>query len=229
MVTVRPHQHALPIVGLKATKPRLSAPPLAPTDHRPIHVSGYHRRDRDYYATPNWVTEALLRHIRFRGPIWEPCCGAGAVSTVLAAHGYEVISTDIADYRFGTPGIDFLASRSVRGGCRSIITNPPYGEAAIHEGQRRSPKAILEFLRHALALTATVEGQLALLVRLQWIAGKRAAEVMTAAPFAAVLVLTQRIRWFDRDEHTNNGQHHHAWVVFDHAHPPGCPPVLMYA
>jgi hypothetical protein len=123
MVTVRPHQHALPIVGLKATKPRLSVP-LAPTDHRPIHVSGYHRRDRDYYATPNWVTEALLHHIRFRGPIWEPCCGAGAVSTVLAAHGYEVISTDIADYGFGTPGIDFLASRSVRDGCRSIIHQP---------------------------------------------------------------------------------------------------------
>ena len=32
---------------------------------------------------------------------------------------------------------------------------------------------------------------------------------MTAAPFAAV-------------ERTNTGQHHHAWVVFDHAHPPGC-------
>ena len=228
MVAVRPHQHALPIVGLKATKPRLSAP-LAPTDYRPIHVSGYPRIDRDYYATPNWVTEALLHRVRFRGPIWEPCCGAGAMSTVLAGHGYEVISTDIADCGFGTPGIDFLASRSVRDGCRSIITNPPYGEAVIQGGQRRSSKAILEFLRHALALTATVEGQLALLVRLQWIAGKRVAEVMTAAPFAAVLVLTQRIRWFDKGEHTNGGQHHHAWVIFDHAHPPGHPPALLYA
>jgi hypothetical protein len=151
------------------------------------------------------------------------------MSTVLAGHGYEVVSTDIADCGFGTPGVDFLASRTVRDGCRSIITNPPYGEAAIHEGQARSPKAMLEFLRHALALTATVQGQLALLVRLQWIAGKRVAEVMTAAPFAAVLVLTHRIRWFDMGEHTNNGQHHHAWVVFDHAHPPGCPPVLLYA
>jgi hypothetical protein len=71
-----------------------------------------------------------------------------------------------------------------------------------------------------------VQGQLALLVR---IAGKRVAEVMTAAPFAAVLVLTRRIRWFDMGEHTNAGQHHHAWVVFDHGHPPGCPPVLLYA
>jgi hypothetical protein len=36
----------------------------------------------------------------------------------------------------------------------------------VHDGQPRS-KAMLEFLRHALALTATVDGQLALLVRLQ--------------------------------------------------------------
>ena len=85
---------------------------------------------------------------------------------------------DIADCGFGTPGVDFLASRIVRDGCRSIITNPPYGEAAVHEGQARSPKAMLDFLHHALALTASVQGQLALLVRLQWIAGKRVAEVM---------------------------------------------------
>jgi hypothetical protein len=88
---------------------------------------------------------------------------------------------------------------------------------------------MLGFLRHALALTASVEGQLALLVRLQWIAGRRAADVMSAAPFAAVIVLTQRIRWFDRGEHTNAAQHHHAWVVFDHAHPAGQPPAMLYA
>ena len=151
------------------------------------------------------------------------------MSTVLAAHGYDVISTDIADCGYGIPGVDFLACRSVQDGCRSIVTNPPYGEAVSHEGQPRSSRAMFDFLRHALALTATVQGQLALLVRLQWIAGKRVAEVMTAAPFAAVVVLTHRIRWFDMGEHTNAGQHHHAWVVFDHAHPPGCPPVLLYA
>jgi hypothetical protein len=128
LVAITPRQHALPLVG--ATKPRRLAPSSAPTEYRPVHVSNYDRKGRDFYATPAWVTEALLRHIRFRGPIWEPCCGAGAISTVLAAHGYDVISTDIADGGFGTPGVDFLVSRSVRDGCRSIITNPPYGEAA---------------------------------------------------------------------------------------------------
>ena len=83
---------------------------------------------------------------------------------------------------------------------------------------------MLNFLRHALMLTASVQGQLALLVRLQWIAGQRAAEVMSAAPFAAVVVLTRQILWFDRGEDTKPAQHHHAWVVFDHAHPSGRPP-----
>ena len=88
---------------------------------------------------------------------------------------------------------------------------------------------MLDFLRHALTLIAAMQGQLALLVRLQWIAGRRAADLMSAAPFAAVLILTQRIRWFDKGKRTNAAQHHHAWVVFDHAHPRGCPPTLLYA
>ncbi len=50
---------------------------------RPIHISGFHRTARDFYATPEWVTEVLLRHVRFRGRVWEPCCGAGAITTVM--------------------------------------------------------------------------------------------------------------------------------------------------
>ncbi len=222
-------QFGLPLDGVDppAASPRLRRPARA-TPARPIHVSGFERVAEDFYATPNWVTEALLRHIRFRGPIWEPCCGDGAMSTVLGRHGYKVVSTDIADRGFGTPGVDFLACRSVPEGCRSLVTNPPYGDAGSHAGQSRSPAAMLNFLRHALMLTASVQGQLALLVRLQWLAGLRAAEMMSAAPFAAVVVLTQRIRWFDRGKDTKRAQHHHAWVVFDHAHPAGQPPAMLY-
>ena len=138
-------------------------------------------------------------------------------------------STDIADHGFGTPGVDFLACRSVPGGCRSLVTNPPYGDTGSHQGQERSAVAMLDFLRHALWLTESVRGQLALLVRFQWIAGQKAAAVMSAAPFKAVVVLTHRIRWFDMGERTNAAQHHHAWVVFDYAHPSGQPPAMLYA
>ena len=198
-------------------------------ERRAIHISGYDREGRDFYATPAWVTEALLQHVALRAPVWEPCCGDGAMSTILAAHGHEVVSTDIAARGFGTAGIDFLTCRTMPAGCRSIVTNPPYGDTGSHRGQARSSLAMLAFLRHALALTASVQGQLALLVRLQWIAGQRAAETLSSGPFAATIVLTQRIRWFDMGASTNRAQHHHAWVVFDHAHPPGAPPALLFA
>ena len=204
-------------------------PVRATPQRRAIHMSGFEREGRDFYATPAWVTEALLRHVTFRGPVWEPCCGDGAISAVLASHRYEVVSSDIAERGFGSGGIDFLACGAMRGGCRSIVTNPPYGDTGSHKGQARSPLAMLHFLRHALALTASVQGQLALLVRLNWIAGQRAAEMLSAGPFAAAVILTRRIQWFEMGEHTNMAQHHHAWVVFDHAHPAGSPPALLYA
>ena len=206
-----------------------SRAPVRKSERRAVHVSGYHRQGRDFYATPNWVTEALIQHVSLRGPVWEPCCGDGAMATVLAAHGYEVVSSDIADRGFGTPGIDFLMCQSTLKGSRSIVTNPPYGDTGSHKGQAKSSAAMLDFLRHALALTASVQGQLALLVRLQWIAGRRAADVLSGGPFAATIILTRRIQWFDMGERTNAAQHHHAWVVFDHEHPAGSPPALLYA
>jgi hypothetical protein len=212
----------------------LSEDQSAPIQPRPpatraIHNSGYQREHRDFYATPAWVTQALLQHVRLRGAIWEPCCGDGAMSSVLAGQGYDVVSTDIADRGFGTPGVDFLACRSMPEGCRSIVTNPPYGDTGSHVGQSKSAPAMLDFLRHALQLAASVEGQLALLVRLNWIAGRRATQIMSAAPFAATIILNRRIQWFDMGARTRAAQHHHAWVVFDHAYPPGQPPQLLFA
>jgi hypothetical protein len=49
-----------------------------------------------------------------------------------------------------------------------------------------------------------------------------------SAAARAVLVLTRRLRWFEMGAHTIAGRHHRAWVVFDHAHPPGPPPTLLY-
>jgi hypothetical protein len=224
------HQRDLPCADTDVMSAMLHpAPDGRSAAPRAIHVSGYDRSRQDFYATPDWVTEALLQHIRLRGLVWEPCCGDGAMASVLAARGYEVVSTDIAERGFGTPGIDFLACRYMPEGCRTIVTNPPYGDSGSHKGQSRSSAAMLNFLRHSLALVASVRGQLALLVRLQWIAGRRVADLLASAPFAATVVLTRRIQWFDMGERTNHAQHHHAWVVIDHSHPIGFPPVMLYA
>src|ERR1019366_481405 len=87
---------AEPELAKRARKPRTYAA-------RPIHISGYDRNVRDFYATPDWVT--------------------GAITTVLRRHGYDVTSTDIADHGFGTPGVDFLSCQAVPDDCRALITN----------------------------------------------------------------------------------------------------------
>ncbi len=193
-----------------------------------IHVSRFEREHRDFYATPAWVTEALLRQVRLRGPVWEPCCGDGAMASVLEAGGHAVVSSDIADRGYGTAGVDFYGCAALPAGCRAIVTNPPYGETGTRTGEAKSAAALLRFVEHALNLAAPVQGQVALLVRLNWIAGQRASALLSGAPFAAVIVLTRRIRWFDMGAATNQAQHHHAWVVIDHAHPAGRAPALLF-
>jgi len=132
-----------------------------------------------------------------------------------------VVSTDIANRGFGTPGFDFPTCRKMRNGCRSLVTPP------VRRFRLRQRTDEIRWC-HAMALTASVQGQLALLVRLQWLAGRRAADVLSAGPFAATVILTQRIQWFDRGPATKSAQHHHAWVVFDCARPAGLPPTLLY-
>jgi len=45
---------------------------------------------------------ALLSVETFEGSIWEPACGDGAISKVLLAAGFDVVSTDLIDRGFGT-------------------------------------------------------------------------------------------------------------------------------
>lgn len=196
---------------------------MPPPPPRPVHISGHAREARDFYATPAWVTEALLKHVTFRDQVWEPCCGTGAIADVLLRRGYPVVATDIAEHGYGQGGIDLLGCTAMPPDCGALVTNPPYGDGGDQRDRARSPTALLDMVRHMLALTAAAEAQLALLVRLQWIAGKRAATLIQSGPCTRIIALTRRIRWFDQDE-TNNAQHHHAWIVFDHRRPRRAPP-----
>ena len=151
-------------------------------ESRRIHVSGYERQSQDFYPTPGWVTEALLKNVKLRGPVWEPCCGDGAMARVLERAGHKVVATDLVDRGFGRGGVDFFECSSFPAGCRTMVTNPPYGDG----GQLGRPTAgshgLQTFIRHALDLTERANGQLALLVRFQWMAGKRAATLISSGP-----------------------------------------------
>ncbi len=196
---------------------------------RPIHISGYDRRENDFYPTPDWVTDAFLNSVTLRGPVWEPCCGDGAMARVVQEHGHEVVASDLMDRGFGQPGVDFFASQAFPGGCRSMVTNPPYGDGGGSAKGVHVPGALLHFVRHAIRLTEQADGQLALLVRFQWLAGRRAATLISSGPLSKIIVLRRRIRWFDRGPLTNHGQHHHAWIFWDTHHERGQPPEMLFA
>lgn len=86
------------------------------------------RHPSDFYETPVECTNALLRNICFPRTIWEPACGAGAISEVLRIHGHEVISSDVNDYGYGKSGVNFLEADEAE--ADAVITNPPFKLAA---------------------------------------------------------------------------------------------------
>jgi len=103
------------------------------------------RQEDDFYPTPDYAVEELLKREEFMGNIWECACGDGAISKVLENHGYVVISSDLIDRGFGH-NEDFLLSLAK---CDNIITNPPYKNALefILKAKEQSKYKIAMFLK----------------------------------------------------------------------------------
>lgn len=164
--------------------------------------SGYERKERDLYETPEWVTEALLPHLPHRPiMIWEPACGSGKMSRVLAGAGHRVTATDIFDDE--GIAIDFLATPDVIDGPHdAIITNPPYEFAT-------------EFIDRALQFQAQTEGMVAMLLRTDFDHAKTRSRLFgKCRSFAKKVVLTKRIQWFEDSK--GSPSFNHAWFIWDH-------------
>lgn len=173
--------------------------------------SGYNRQDADNYATPSWVTRALLPHIPERiKTIWEPAAGEGAMANALRERPRTVvIATDIRPGN-GMPTspepLDFLGARKLA--CDGVITNPPFYLAQ-------------EFIERALELTYLQQGFVAMLLRADFDHAKKRRHLFAEGPFAKRLVLTRRIIWFV-DPLTGKPKAapsvNHSWFIWDHAH-----------
>ena len=82
--------------------------------------------EKDFYETPKYCSEELLKREIFIGKIWEPCAGNGATSQVLLDAGLDVYSSDLVKRDYDLSEIDFLTSQNI---VENIITNPPYNIA----------------------------------------------------------------------------------------------------
>lgn len=168
--------------------------------------SGYERKERDLYETPEWVTEALLPHIPKFLNIWEPACGSGKMSRALACAGHPVVATDI------DRGWDFRNCDKPDQFFRAIITNPPYELAS-------------EFISRSLGFTSGVRGIVAMLLRTDFDHARTRQHFFGECPeFAKKVVLTKRIKWFEDSK--GSPSFNHAWFIWDHHH--RGPPTLAY-
>lgn len=166
-------------------------------------------RGNDFHETPRVAIEALLLVEQFEGPIWEPACGAGAISSVLIERGYSVISTDLVEIGYGRGRIDFLLEREPR--APNIITNPPF-------------KLAMEFAYRACDLTT---GKVSLLCRLGWLEGKERGVMFRDLPLARIWVFSGRLPMMHRVGYVgpkSTSTIAFAWFVFDKSH--NGPPTL---
>lgn len=164
-----------------------------------------HRVPHDYYPTPPEGTRALLSVERFAGPIWEPACGDGAISKVLAAHGYNVVSTDLIQRSYGIGSVNFLTETTTR--ARNIVTNPPYGSGLADA-----------FVQHALRLTAPVGGTVAMLLNLASLAHPARHHRWTRHPPAAIYILDDLTCWPNGVERGFAAEHRYCWAVWKPSH-----------
>src|SRR5919112_2512835 len=172
---------------------------------------GYERQEQNFYPTPAWVTEALLRTVRLPKGIWEPCCGNGAMARVLESHGHRVVATDLVDRGYGEADRDFLAETRLPDGVTAIVTNPPYG------------RHLCKFVDHALELTRPVGGMAAMLVNIQWPTGAANSTRCRMPAFDMELKLVGRIAWFPGADGkpAKQPQENHCWLFWDRSRTPG--------
>jgi len=166
-----------------------------------VAVDRENREKDDFYPTPPEATLALLSVEKFKGPIWEPACGDGAISKVLETAGYTVVSSDLVDRGYGENRIDFLMEYQSR--APNLITNPPF-------------KLVAPFMQKALGLTT---GKVAMLLRLACLEGVERREIYDSSPLARVWVFSKRLSMYRNGEVTEaTGMLAFAWFVWDRDH-----------
>jgi hypothetical protein len=161
------------------------------------------REKDDFYPTPEPATRALLNAERFTRQVWEPACGDGAISRVLEAAGYEVVSTDLTERGCGTSRVDFLMERRLL--APNIVTNPPF-------------KLAEQFVRHALDLGAE---KVAMMLRLAWLEGSQRKALFESTPLARVHVASRRLNMARGGTDNGGGGGSmiaFAWFVWDRSH-----------
>lgn len=191
---------------------------LSEAAHKDPAMSGqldYERREGDFYPTPPENVDCLAHFIDLSNhAAWEPACGEGHISKRLLGYARAVVSSDLHNRGYGSPGFNFLdvqaLPRAVTDVCDdfaarpAIITNPPYFDDMPEQ-----------FVRHALKLTHVRGGLVAMFLRNEYdMASTGRADLFEGHPaFAMKICVTKRPRWIEGSK--GSPRHSYAWFIWD--------------
>lgn len=156
----------------------------------------------DRYYTPAWVTEILVENWPFPEKVdcvWEPCCGEGHITSVLARQSGVEVDLASSDIDVDSAGevFDFLSDDvfvykwyafkyipyRIKQGRLAIITNPPYSIPGA---------TAADFVRKALEYTPYV----AMLLRLPWVeACEDRKSIFAEQPPAEIWAISPRVNY----------------------------------
>ena len=110
------------------------------------------RRAFDFYPTPGWATEALLKRVPISGRVLECCAGAGDISRALGGSSCRTIVTNDIDPKW--PTWHTLDARLFEtweyiGPPRWTVSNPPFSCALpiVQQAVRCSVDGVAMLLR----------------------------------------------------------------------------------
>jgi hypothetical protein len=186
---------------------------FAPGRKGNITIGVFEKEKDEFYETPSALTRALLSLERFDGDIWEPACGQGAMSNLMAEAGHKVICTDLVDRGVGETGIDFLTEHRLR--APNVVTNPPFSLWGA-------------FAEQALMLGAK---KVVLLNEAKVLCNLGTSALMARTGLARVLVATCRVKMLppgaiDLGHSPRNGNV--AWFVWEQGHS-GLPTIQWFS
>lgn len=138
----------------------------------------------DGYHTPRIAVEELLKREKFTGRSWECANGFSRITRVLRENGHRVLTSDIYRWHDTTMVVKDFADfrrppKPFRGQTFDIITNPPFVHAAM-------------FAEKAMELLPT-GGKLALILRLQFLEGKKRKAFFEQYPPKRIYVFSYRL------------------------------------
>ena len=114
----------------------------------------------EFWETPPWAADAILRAELLTSNVWDPCCGAGIISEAAKRAGYAVVSGDLHDWGYagidtdqmGWSFLDFsMAPSGLHPGAFTVFMNPPFSMAVefVNLALRLGARKVVCFQRFA--------------------------------------------------------------------------------